>query len=359
MLNFMTDEHRMISDSARRMFDDLCAVDGQARLKSKQRITPQQVKQGLQDIGLFSAVDGDFMDTSLVQSLLAMESGRASLPYPLLENLAARYVRAHAADNDADEADHLPTTLPSLADAVSALPLLKNGVLSGTVKAVPFADISDRMLVRARRAATNGNDETVLIRLDLAQAGIERSSRKSVEDDYPVFDVSINNLKTDKDWITSELNKGRNAAEALDLHCSLLAAAEMAGVGEKLINMTRDYLLVRSQFGNVLGANQALKHRMADHFAKLEALKAAVSYAAAALDAGAEDAKAAVCSAKHFAGQIGKPLAEDMLQMHGAIAFTMEYPLHLFMRRMLRLSASYGSTYAQGEMLYREFQEIA
>ena len=95
------------------------------------------------------------------------------------------------------------------------------------------------------------------------------------------------------------------------------------------------------------------------HFVRTQSLVMMVNYAAAALDADAADARAAVHSAKHFAGKISRELAQDMLQLHGAIGYTTEYPLHRYMRRSFRLMTSYGSTYAQGQLLFQEFDRIA
>jgi alkylation response protein AidB-like acyl-CoA dehydrogenase len=166
------------------------------------------------------------------------------------------------------------------------------------------------------------------------------------------------NLAVADDAIIRELPDGREPTARLALHEALLAAAEIAGASLRLIDMTKDYLLTRTQFGKPLGANQVLKHKRAEHHVRSQALIMMVHYAGAALDAAAPDADAAVRAAKYFAGTSGKDLAQDMLQLHGGIGYTMEYPLHLPMRRILRLTTSHGSTYRQGELLYRNYDRF-
>jgi len=122
-----------------------------------------------------------------------------------------------------------------------------------------------------------------------------------------------------------------------------------------MVKMTRDYLVARTQFGAPLGTNQALKHALADALVKLEAMNAAVEYAAAASDANAIDADSAVGAAKLFAGRGGKEIADSMLQLHGAIGYTMEFPLQLRMRRAYRLQVVHGSPRVEGARLYEAF----
>jgi alkylation response protein AidB-like acyl-CoA dehydrogenase len=117
-----------------------------------------------------------------------------------------------------------------------------------------------------------------------------------------------------------------DSAAFLRQRTALLAAAEVAGACRRMVEMTRDYLLVRTQFGQLLGSYQSLKHRLADNHVRVEALAAAIDYAAAASDAAAGDAEACICAAKHFAGRAGKAVADSTLQMHGAIGYTMEFP---------------------------------
>jgi len=98
-----------------------------------------------------------------------------------------------------------------------------------------------------------------------------------------------------------------------------------------------------------------LKHALADALVKLEAMNAAVDYAAAASDANATDADSAVCAAKLFSGRGGKEIADSMLQLHGAIGYTMEFPLQLLMRRTYRLQVAHGSPRVEGARLYEAF----
>ena len=197
--------------------------------------------------------------------------------------------------------------------------------------------------------------EIVLVDVELNDAGVSRQRRDCVETDYPVQDLGFCSVAAAPLSDSAQARGGDSAF--LRQRTALLAAAEIAGACRRMVQMTRDYLLLRSQFGQVLGANQALKHALADNYVKVEALIAAIEYAAAAVDAGAIDAEVSVCAAKHYAGRAGKAVADSTLQMHGAIGYTMEFPLHRFMKRVFRLSVSHGSGRIQGERLFEMFRQ--
>jgi alkylation response protein AidB-like acyl-CoA dehydrogenase len=352
MFNFITEEHRIISESVRKLFEDLVAADAQERQRGARRIDSVTVGCALTELGLFPTAAADAsMSSAQVQALVALEAGAACLPFPVLEGLAASALAVLRGASGSADAGAL-ATLSSADCNRTELPVLENGRLYGSARLVPFAGLAARVVVTAR----HGSD-VVLVEVALANAGIERRARATVEADYPLHDLRFDGAAAS--LLIECLDNGGNVAAFLQQRSSLLAAAEIAGACRRMIGMTRDYLLTRSQFGQVLGANQALKHALADGHVRVEALAAAIDYAAVAVDAGAADAEAAVCAAKHFAGRAGKSVADGMLQLHGAIGYTMEFPLHLLMRRVYRLTASYGAGQIQGERLFQIFRECA
>jgi Acyl-CoA dehydrogenase, C-terminal domain len=354
MLDFITEEHKMVLASMAALCADLGRADRNSVLTREQRIEPARVRQGLEGLGLFEELTSDALAaSSLAQVMIALESGKASLPYPVLESLSASFLLAHAGTPLSAALDPVKSlfTRPSLSAEETELPVVFEGRLSGITEAVPFASLCQKLLLTVRH---KNDDSLALAVVDLSACRIR--SRGSVEPDYPVDDVVFDDVELSEHATIRTLGDGRDAVHALALHDAVLATAEIAGACLRLIDMTREYLLTRTQFGKPLGANQILKHSLAKHYVRTQSLVMMLNYAAAALDAAAPDAPSAVRAAKHFAGSSGTALAQDMLQLHGAIGYTMEYPLHLFMRRVFRLTASHGSTYQQGEMLCRDYR---
>lgn len=336
MITLVDEELSMIADAAERLFADLAAADRKRRQLESQRIGYAVVRDALDQLGLFGDVaDTAPMTRAAVQVRIALEAGAASLPFPVLETLAAHAVIRKPGIWIASSA--------SVERDVAVLPELRADGLHGMAALVPFARLADTLLVVARRA-----NATVLTQVRQNVRGMTLRDRTSVEPDYPVQDVVF-------DGSPAELLPD-TAAQALNRRSVLLASAEIAGACRQMVAMAREHLLTRTQFGQPLGANQALKHALADAHVRVEALTTSLLYAAAADDAQADDATAAILAAKVFAGRAGRLVADSMFQLHGAIGYTMEYPLHLLIRRVHRLGVSHGSTTAQADRLFNLFE---
>jgi alkylation response protein AidB-like acyl-CoA dehydrogenase len=143
-----------------------------------------------------------------------------------------------------------------------------------------------------------------------------------------------------------------SAGTALQLaidHATLTASAELLGLMDCALDMTLEYLRTRVQFGKPIGSFQALQHRAVDLYIQKELSRAALSAAAASLDhPGCTPAAraAAASGAKARASQAALAICGEALQMHGAIGFTDEYDLGLYLNRALVLSAWLGNASA-------------
>ncbi|WP_278255991.1 acyl-CoA dehydrogenase family protein [Nocardioides convexus] len=123
-----------------------------------------------------------------------------------------------------------------------------------------------------------------------------------------------------------------------------LAAAEASGVARWCLDTAVDYAKVREQFGQRIGAFQAIKHLCAQMLETAESVTAAAWDAAAAGDADdveqwsfAVDVAQATC----FDGAV--EIAKSCIQVLGGIGFTYEHDAHLYLRRALTLRALAGS----------------
>jgi alkylation response protein AidB-like acyl-CoA dehydrogenase len=134
------------------------------------------------------------------------------------------------------------------------------------------------------------------------------------------------------------------AARALD-EARVLAAVEMSGMMDAMLELTLDYLRTRVQFGKPIGSFQALQHRAVDLYIAAQLAGDVAQAACASLDSGAQgDALAlAAARAKARAGDALDRIAREAVQLHGAIGFTDEYALGLYVNRALTLSAWLGN----------------
>jgi alkylation response protein AidB-like acyl-CoA dehydrogenase len=144
--------------------------------------------------------------------------------------------------------------------------------------------------------------------------------------------------------IASRAVAGDALQQALD-QAAIVAAAELFGIAACAFDMTLDYLRTRRQFGKAIGSFQALQHRAVDGYVQQE-LAAAVLHEAIASFASLEDAgaRSAMASrAKARCSDAALSITREAVQMHGAIGFTDEYDIGLFVKRVLVLRAWLGS----------------
>jgi alkylation response protein AidB-like acyl-CoA dehydrogenase len=123
---------------------------------------------------------------------------------------------------------------------------------------------------------------------------------------------------------------------------ALGAAAQLVGLGERMLDLTVGYVTERKQFGVPIGSFQAVKHHLADAALALAFAEPLVLRAANSLAHDDPEAPVHVSMAKARASEAALQAARASLQCHGAIGYTVEYDLHLFMKRSWALAARYG-----------------
>jgi alkylation response protein AidB-like acyl-CoA dehydrogenase len=130
-------------------------------------------------------------------------------------------------------------------------------------------------------------------------------------------------------------------AAALD-RGALAASAQLIGVADRLISLAVDYACQREQFGVPIGSFQAVKHQLADAKVKLEYARPLVYRAAHSLAGDSPRRAVHVSMAKLAAGEAASRASRTALQVHGAIGYTWEQDLHIWMRRASTLAAIWG-----------------
>jgi alkylation response protein AidB-like acyl-CoA dehydrogenase len=113
-------------------------------------------------------------------------------------------------------------------------------------------------------------------------------------------------------------------------------AAQLCGLSDRMLTMTADYVKERKQFGVPVGSFQAVKHHLANARIALEFTRPLVYRAAA--ETNIVNTSMALAKASDTALLTSRVA----LQCHGAIGYTTEYDLHLYMKRAWALARAYG-----------------
>ncbi len=131
-------------------------------------------------------------------------------------------------------------------------------------------------------------------------------------------------------------------AAALD-RGALGCAAQQLGVAQRLVEMTVEYACQRKQFGKPIGSFQAIKHMLANVQVRLEYARPVVYRAAHSVARSSEQRGVDVSMAKSAASETAVAAAKVALQVHGALGYTWEQDLHIWMRRAWSLEAAWGT----------------
>jgi alkylation response protein AidB-like acyl-CoA dehydrogenase len=123
---------------------------------------------------------------------------------------------------------------------------------------------------------------------------------------------------------------------------ALATAAQQLGIAQQLVDMAVAYACTREQFGQPIGAFQAIKHMLADVAVRIEFARPVVYRAAFCVAHDAPERAVAVSHAKVAAGEAAARAAKTALQVHGAIGYTWEVDLHFWMKRAWSLDLAWG-----------------
>jgi alkylation response protein AidB-like acyl-CoA dehydrogenase len=130
-------------------------------------------------------------------------------------------------------------------------------------------------------------------------------------------------------------------AAALD-RGALACAAQLLGVTDSLLRLASEYAEQRVQFGKPIGSFQAIKHMLADCKVKVEYARPVVHRAAHSVARSVAGRDVHVSMAKVAAADAAFFTARQALQAHGAIGYTWEQDLHIWMRRAWSLDQAWG-----------------
>ena len=132
-------------------------------------------------------------------------------------------------------------------------------------------------------------------------------------------------------------------------------AAQLLGAGLAMLDLTTEYAKGRVQFGRAIGQFQAVKHHLADALVALEMARPLLFGAAIALHAHT-DVDRAVSAAKIACGDAAYVAARKALQVHGAIGYTAEYDLSLWLTKVRALQSAWGTAPVHRERVARSLR---
>ena len=351
-----SDDQQMLRASVRRMLDTHAARGDGVRIDDPWQ---DYVDMGLTGLP-FSEGDGGFGGGPVDAMIVMQETGRALATAPYL----AQVVLAGALLEPVSPGKRPPDLIraiiggrarvaPALYEpggrfdplhvATQAEPTADGYRLTGSKAVVPGGDTATHLIVSARVSGkVTDNDGISLFVCEAGAAGLERRSYSTI-DGTGACELDLARAEVPARACIGKPGAAASIIQAA-IDCAVAArCGEAIGAMEAVIDLTRDYLLTRRQFGQPLANFQVLRHKFADMICAFEQA-VSMSYLAASAVSAPDDSqrKKDVSAAAWLIGQSARLIAHESVQMHGGIGMTQEFALGRYLKRLTAIGIAFG-----------------
>lgn len=214
-----------------------------------------------------------------------------------------------------------------------ATPVEDGYVLNGAKVFISGAGSTDVLVVMARTGGDGPKGISAFAVPADAQGIIYgKAEEKMGWNAQPTRMITFDNVKLDASCLLGQEGQGfKMAMQGLDGGRINIATCSI-GTAQQALNVARQYLTEREQFGKPIATFQALQFKLADMATELVAARQMVRMAATKLDSKHTDSSTYCAMAKRFATDVGFKVCNDALQLHGGYGYIKEYPLERHVR---------------------------
>lgn len=316
----------------RGLLEKECPPERVRKLWSTETGRSPELWEKLVGVGLIGALapeDAGGLALSEIDLILLLEeTGRAAVPEPVVETAAVAVPLLR------DAANATGATAEAKKTAEDWLARIASGEAIATVGHPIQPTIADAHVAGL-----------LLLERDGAIHALPRDRAKLAP--QPASDLSRRLFTAT--WSPSdgtELARGDAGQRLLDAALdrgALATASQLVGIAQRLVEEAVEYAKKREQFGQAIGSFQAIKHHLASVQVKIEFARPLVWRAAHSVARDVPTRAVDVSQAKAAAADAAVFAARTALQVHGAIGYTWEVDLHLWMKRAWALEAAWGS----------------
>ena len=344
----LSDEQLALRDTVRRFLAEKASIAGHVRpMLEDPAGTTEVVWRGLADLGttglLVPPEYGGAGMTMVEAGIVLEELGAALHPGPWLSSAvtATRALTRFGAEGS--KAAELFTRISDGSTIVTVGPLdglrptvVTSGdgiALQGEIGSVSDVGAADVLLVLAEDQ--NG---TGLFTVETSTSGIGITPHTGIDQSRKQFRVRLDDVSAHRLAAASQ-----DAVEALVDDVVVAWAADALGAARAVMDLAVEYAKTRRQFGQPIGAFQAVQHLCVDMYETVELARSGVIHALWAADAADRNERhLAATRAKAFAGRLAT-VGDTAIQVFGGIGFTWEHHAHLYLKRLLSWNAFLGA----------------
>jgi alkylation response protein AidB-like acyl-CoA dehydrogenase len=361
----LSEEQMLLKDSAARFMEQSAGASLVRRVRDEDAPFDRGIWLEMAQAGWLSILvseDAGGLGLGMTELALVLEeAGKALLPGPIAAAAASARIIAGAPDFSGRQ-DLIGGILggdlvvvPALQEAAFGIDPAKTECraaadgdgwrISGEKAFIPDAGGADGFLVNA-----SGPDGLILSYLPVDADGAVLGLNPSVDGG----DTGTLSLDGAPAQMIAGPNHARDACRGL-LDLTLLGlGAGLLGIMETALDMSVEYLKIRTQFDQPIGAFQALQHRAANDYVDTELTRSFLYQVCAAAGRG-EDISAMASAVKAKASGAALTITKSAIQFHGAIGVSDEHDIGLYLKRAIAMSSHYGN-----EMAHRaRFAELS
>jgi alkylation response protein AidB-like acyl-CoA dehydrogenase len=216
--------------------------------------------------------------------------------------------------------------------------------IDGHKTAVLDGNAANQTIVSARIAAGDGSPGQ--LRLFLVPAGIAGLSLR----DYArlgggrACNLDLAGVQLAADAVLGDGGDALPNIESVVDRALAALGAEAVGIMQIMFDMTLEYTKIRKQFGRPLAANQVIRHRLADMASQCDEARSMALRAALMADAEPVERGRAASGAKAKIGKCARFVAEQSVQLHGAMGVTEELDVGSYFKRLLAFDTLFGGS---------------
>ena len=337
----LSEDQQLIASTARELLGSRAAAAGARAVTGdpagySAKLWKEMVELGWTGLALPPEYDGvgeGFLELCLVIE----ELGRSRVPTPLAATAACCGLPILSHGTEEQKSEWLGAiargSVMSYVRGDAGVVAERSGdglTLDGEASFVPYAGAADQLLVTAR---SDGGGPVALV-VDAAAAGVSREALDGVGD--PVYRVRFSRVQVPAGRLL-----GDGAAGAVTAYGTAAMCAEMVGGAQGVLDMTVAYAREREQFGQPIGAFQAVAHHCADMAIDVLASRF-IAYEAIWRLASGSDGGTEISLAKSWVSDAYQRVCALGHQVHGAIGFTAEHDLHYYTRHALASAVAFG-----------------
>ena len=156
--------------------------------------------------------------------------------------------------------------------------------------------------------------------------------------------LELRDVQLRADALLGDGSEALPAVEAAIDRAMAALGAEAVGIMQTLLDHTLEYTKIRKQFGRPLSANQVIRHRLADMAMQCDEARSMALRAALMADAEPTARSRAASGAKAKIGKCARFVAEQSVQLHGAMGVTEELDVGSYFKRLLAFDTLFGGS---------------